>query len=193
MFFSKNLKTLRKRRKLSQDKLARELGLKRSSIASYESKNVEPRIAVLQDIANFFSITLTDLIERDFSKDSPTGSTNTRHLSDTELQKIYDNSRKSQKMLEGFSLFFDMKIRRLEEEAPDVTKNIASDLKNFMMLLDHMVRSNQENLRMVNRLRSSAAPHIAPELLQFTTHTNGNGNGHTSGYSTSHPEPHTGF
>lgn len=190
MYFSKNLKTLRKSRKLSQDKLARELGLKRSSIASYESKNVEPRIAVLQDIANYFDITLTDLIERDFSKDAGSNGTvrGLTPLSDKELQKIYDNSRKSQKMLEGFSLFFDMKIRRLEQEAPDVTKNIAGDLKNFMMLLEHMVRSNQENLKVVHRLRGN--PSIASELLRFSpAQTNGNGhapgdgNGHYDRYS----------
>ena len=68
MFFSKNLKHLRKKRhKLTQEKLARDLNLTRSVISSYEDGRAEPSIATLNNISEYFDISVDHLTSIDLS------------------------------------------------------------------------------------------------------------------------------
>ncbi|MEO1653335.1 MAG: helix-turn-helix transcriptional regulator [Bacteroidota bacterium] len=64
MFFSENLKYLRKHQKyhLSQESLAKDLGLSRAALMSYESGRSEPKLEVLNKIASYFGISLEQLI-----------------------------------------------------------------------------------------------------------------------------------
>ena len=64
MFFSENLKYLRKQKNggQSQENLAACLDLTRAAIMAYESGRAEPRLEVLNKIANYFDITLEKLI-----------------------------------------------------------------------------------------------------------------------------------
>lgn len=67
--FSKNLKALRKFRKLSQDKLADELNLSRSLIGMWESGQRKPSFETLELIADFFNVRLDDLSGRNSNKE----------------------------------------------------------------------------------------------------------------------------
>ena len=51
-----NLKLLRKYRKISQEELANELGLTRSSYSGYENGVAEPNLENLIKFSNFFNI-----------------------------------------------------------------------------------------------------------------------------------------
>lgn len=62
--FSENLKTLRKFKKLSQDKLADELNLSRSLIGMWESGQRKPSFETLELLADFFNVRLDDLSGR---------------------------------------------------------------------------------------------------------------------------------
>ena len=64
MFFSENLKYLRKQKYggQSQENLAACLDLTRAAIMAYESGRAEPRLEVLNKIANYFEISLEKLI-----------------------------------------------------------------------------------------------------------------------------------
>lgn len=63
-----NLKLLRKRRKLSQEELANELGLTRSSYSGYENGVAEPNLDNLIKFSSFFNISLDKLIKLDLHK-----------------------------------------------------------------------------------------------------------------------------
>ena len=58
----KNLKELRKKRNLSQLRLAMELGLSQQTIHKYESGKAEPDIRTLIELAHFFHVTVDYLI-----------------------------------------------------------------------------------------------------------------------------------
>lgn len=60
--FSDRLKTLRKKRGLTQEQLAYMLGLKRSLIGAYEEGRAEPSIERLHEFAHFFRCTLSELL-----------------------------------------------------------------------------------------------------------------------------------
>lgn len=66
--FSKNLKYLRESRNMEQLELAKKLGKKSSStISEWENGKYTPRIGVLNDIAEIFNISISDLMNSDLS------------------------------------------------------------------------------------------------------------------------------
>lgn len=57
-----NIKHLRKIKGITQEELARALSLSRSVIGSYEENRAIPKLNVMQDIANYFSISIDQLV-----------------------------------------------------------------------------------------------------------------------------------
>jgi len=62
---SKNLKYLRKLRGLTQEEFANKLMIKRSLLGAYEEERAEPRIEVLEVVADMFKLTLDELLRKD--------------------------------------------------------------------------------------------------------------------------------
>lgn len=60
--FSNNLKYLREANNLKQEDIAKEIGLSRASISSYELGKAEPTLQSLISLAEFFSLSIDDLI-----------------------------------------------------------------------------------------------------------------------------------
>lgn len=58
----RNLKLLRKKRGISQQKLADQIGVSQQSINKYENHNIEPDIDTLIRIADFFNTSVDYLI-----------------------------------------------------------------------------------------------------------------------------------
>ena len=65
---NQNLKYLRKLRGWTQEEFAQKLGIKRSLLGAYEEERAEPRIDVLEVVADIFRLTLDDLLRRDLSE-----------------------------------------------------------------------------------------------------------------------------
>ncbi|MEO0898418.1 MAG: helix-turn-helix domain-containing protein [Bacteroidota bacterium] len=63
-----NLKHLRKLKNLTQQELANELGIQRSSIGAYEECRAAPKYPALESISNFFSISIDMLLKEDLSQ-----------------------------------------------------------------------------------------------------------------------------
>ena len=68
MFFSGNLKFLRKRKGISQTDFAEVLGLKRTTLSAYEIGNAEPSITTLLKMADYFKVPLDIMLKRDINK-----------------------------------------------------------------------------------------------------------------------------
>ena len=62
-----NLKYLRKLKNLTQQELANELGIQRSSIGAYEECRAAPKYPALESISNFFGISIDMLLKEDLS------------------------------------------------------------------------------------------------------------------------------
>ncbi len=67
MFFSDNIKYLRKRRGRTQDDVAVVLDMKRSTLSGYENKVAQPGIQVLMQFSDYFNISIDTLIKVDLS------------------------------------------------------------------------------------------------------------------------------
>lgn len=67
--FAKNLKELRRKKEITQEALAKETGIALHNIGSYEEGRSMPRIDKLCRLAEYFRITIDELIKEDLSKE----------------------------------------------------------------------------------------------------------------------------
>ncbi|MFL5774557.1 MAG: helix-turn-helix transcriptional regulator [Flavisolibacter sp.] len=81
-FANKNLKYLRKLRGWTQEEFAQKLRIKRSLLGAYEEERAEPRIDILEIVADMFKLTLDDLLRKDISD------TKTNYIAKRRAQKM---------------------------------------------------------------------------------------------------------
>ncbi len=67
MFFSSNIKFLRKRRQRTQDDVAAALNMKRSTLSGYENQVAQPSVEVLLAFSDYFGITIDTLVKVDLT------------------------------------------------------------------------------------------------------------------------------
>lgn len=154
---STNIRFLRKHRKLSQQQLADDLGVKRSNIAAYETKNVEPRLSLIGSMAKYFEVALEEFIVSDLSEefqnrlaDGAANATVARQqLSSEAVQQIRQVTEKVQRMLEGFKVFYQFKLDR-----PGGNAEGQGEIDNFLVFINHMSEYNQR----IEELLSSGQP-----------------------------------
>ena len=65
-----NLKYLRKLRGWTQEEFAAKLGIKRSLVGAYEEERADPRLDVLEIVAELFKLSLDELLLKDLSNTS---------------------------------------------------------------------------------------------------------------------------
>jgi transcriptional regulator with XRE-family HTH domain len=68
MYFASNIKILRKRRGRTQDEVAYNLNLKRSTLSGYENGIAQPGIEVLISFSGYFNVSIDTLLKIDISK-----------------------------------------------------------------------------------------------------------------------------
>lgn len=68
MQIGNNLKLLRKRKKKSQEEVAQELKLTRSSYSGYENGVAQPNLESLIAIGDYYKVSIDELIRKDFEK-----------------------------------------------------------------------------------------------------------------------------
>jgi len=84
-----NLKFLRKLRGWTQEEFANKLNIKRSLIGAYEEERAEPRLEVLEIVAELFKLTLDELLLKDLSLSVQSGS----YLQKRRMQKMGNQER----------------------------------------------------------------------------------------------------
>jgi transcriptional regulator with XRE-family HTH domain len=80
---NKNIKYLRKLRGWTQEEFANKLRIKRSLLGAYEEERADPRMEVLEAVADMFKLTLDDLLRKDVSENKGTS-----YLSKRRAQKL---------------------------------------------------------------------------------------------------------
>lgn len=90
MFFTSNIRLLRKRRGRTQDDVSHALGIKRSTLSGYENKVAEPGLETLIAFSRYFNVAIDTLVKVDL-----------RELSESQLSQLergYDVYIKGSKM-----------------------------------------------------------------------------------------------
>ena len=68
MYFTSNIKFLRKRKGRTQDDVAVALNLKRSTLSGYENGVAQPGIDILVSFSRYFNMSIDTLLKIDISK-----------------------------------------------------------------------------------------------------------------------------
>lgn len=112
-YLAQNIRFLRKKQGFTQEELAGKLGLNRAALGSYEEGRAEPRLPVLQLMAQYFSCTLDELLHDDFSSGKKRPRTDKKGQSLRVLPVVVDKEEKERIVvvpvkaaagyLEGFS------------------------------------------------------------------------------------------
>ena len=165
-YLSKNIRFLRKSRQWSQEELANQLQIKRSNIAAYESKNVEPRLSLILKMAKLFDVNMAELIHTDiahnggvrqaFQQPEPDhapplfSAALSGQISTEALDGFVEQSLSVRKMLEGFKIFYEYKK---EANKPGHSGSTV-DIDNFLDLIGHMIDLNES---LIDLLRQNDA------------------------------------
>jgi transcriptional regulator with XRE-family HTH domain len=80
VFLKDNMRFLRKKQGMTQDKLAALLETKRSLIGSYEEGRGVPKLEMIQRMADIFEVTVDSLISANLEKEGPAPIKNTQSL-----------------------------------------------------------------------------------------------------------------
>lgn len=164
---SYNIRLLRKKSGMSQEELANRLNIKRSNIAAYESKNVEPRLKIILEMARLFNISVKALIESRISDslDFPSfekvmtssKDDNSFDLKDNEDVNVFINkSEKIRKVLEGFKAFYTFKKNAIVVDSPEKEK-LTFDIDNFIQLMEHLLSYNESVIKAISTSNKSQA------------------------------------
>lgn len=82
LYFGKNIKLLRQRKKRSQEDVAQTIGVKRTSLSGYENGTVEPPYRVLLKISEYYNLSIDKMVKYDLNSIS--------EMQLGELEKGYD-------------------------------------------------------------------------------------------------------
>ena len=113
MSFNERIKLLRKERNLTQEQLAEEAGLSKSSISMYENGNRVPELETFESLADFFNVDL------DYLK----GKSDIRRK---------DDFARDQMMAENFS--DDPDIRKIERARRNMPQQKKEDMINMLKI-----------------------------------------------------------
>ena len=143
---SHNIRFLRNHLGISQEELARQIDVKRSNIAAYESKNVEPRLSIILKISKFFDISLQSLLEDKLTsvnfpkvqeiKQNESLNRTIEINNNEEIKEFVKKSMDIRKVLEGFKAFYSFKKDRIKKDNPEQEK-LFFDIENFIQLMEH--------------------------------------------------------
>ncbi len=138
---SKNLRFLRRRNGFSQQELADKIGILRSTLAAYESKNVEPRIESLVQISLILGVEIHELLLADLEKKFAANAENgASKNSKSTLIKKFDHL---QSLLENQKRMMELKWKQSGQLSPEVQKAVA-EMDNFVLLSDQFSQLSKE-------------------------------------------------
>lgn len=154
---------------MSQDALATELGINRSNIAAYESKNVEPRLKIILELSKLFNVSVQTLIESEIKKDSDIEAPGTLSPSDINIgtgplniqnreniKEFIEKSIKIRKVLEGFKSFYNFKKEQIKTIS-DEDKKLHFDIENFLQLMEHLLNYNESVIKTMQNIQNSGS------------------------------------
>ncbi len=159
LFFTTNLKHLRKSRGLSQEAFALKVGLNRGNIVSYEKGAAEPNIRNLIRIAEFLEITIEDLVKIDFRNSTglyPKSNSSTPQrrlqviLTEPEVKEMVARSQSLLAIIQGTGHYHALKSNASEEERTLNPEAMMIDVRRCIEVADALVKMNQDILNSIN-------------------------------------------
>ena len=150
---SVNMRCLRKRMGISQEDLARRVGLNRGNIASYEKGTAEPKLCNLLKLSHLFGVSIHDLTRRDLGCDAAyrKAYTNYLRLNSEEAAALNDFDAEAQELravFEGITRCYDFLVRKGTELDPQA-RMLDGQFTQMRHLTEETLRAHRELLEFV--------------------------------------------
>lgn len=142
LYLSENLRHLRKTFKISQQKLSDQTNIPRSRIAAYESKNVEPRLEVLIQLADYFNVSLDQIVREKLREKAARGIKPSQAADKELLEKIS----KLEKLVQNRTQRLQFLWQEQEKSIPAIQTAI-SELQNFQLLTNQALQLCKSSIR----------------------------------------------
>lgn len=142
LYLSENLRHLRKTFKISQQKLSDQTNIPRSRIAAYESKNVEPRLEVLIQLADYFNVSLDQFVREKLREKAARGIKPSQASNKELLEKIS----KLEKLVQNRTQRLQFLWQEQEKSIPAIQTAI-SELQNFQLLTNQALQLCKSSIR----------------------------------------------
>ena len=133
-----NIRHLRKELSLSQEDLAKKLGLNRGNIASYEKGTAEPKICNLLNLSHFYKVSVIDLTTTDLRCPIALGSARQNYQYELKaedkikLEKFNEQAEELRKVMESVLVCQQFKIKSMDQMPPGLQCMVS----NFNQLSD---------------------------------------------------------
>jgi len=156
---SQNIKFLRKRMQVSQQELANQLGIKRSNIAAYESKNIEPRLRVLLNMAKLFNIEFKMFLDQrlDNKKKLPAFKKDISLLIEDQKENLDIRPESVNRFIESSIAIRKILLGFKSLQALQCKNNTSKRLKinTFIDITEQLLLQNQQIIKSINNTKSS--------------------------------------
>ena len=149
-----NMRCLRKRMGVSQEDLARRVGLNRGNIASYEKGTAEPKLCNLLKLSHLFGVSIHDLTRRDLSCEQTfkRAYTNYLRLNSEEAAALQDFDRQAGELrdvFDGINRCYDFAVRRGGAELDPQARMLDGQFTQLRHLTEELLRAHGELLDFV--------------------------------------------
>lgn len=149
-----NMRCMRKRLGLSQEDLAKRVGLNRGNIASYEKGTAEPKLCNLLRISSLFGVSVHDLTRRDLGCDTTYREAfkNFLRLNSEEAAALNDFDQQSAEMADvfaGIQRCYDFMSSKRPAEVDDHTRMLDGQFSQLRHLTDELLRNHRALLEFV--------------------------------------------
>lgn len=111
MFFANKIKALRLAKGISQEELASQLGYQRQTASQWERLGAVPRTEALQKLADFFGVTIDELLGREIPVKNEPEKVSARDQRDLD------------KFLEQSEVMFDGELHQLDDEGREMLRD----------------------------------------------------------------------
>jgi len=154
IYLQQNIRFLRKQLGMSQEELAKKVGLNRGNIASYEKGVAEPKICNLLKLSYVFGVSPLDLVEKDLSKiENLNGSTNglrpTNTYDEQELQQYLSKADELQMVIGSLYNCHCFKLKNIDAQDRS-TQVLVSNFEQLYEITHTLLHSYKEVLNLLH-------------------------------------------
>lgn len=146
---------MRKRMGLSQEDLAKQVGLNRGNIASYEKGTAEPKLCNLLRLSSFFGVSIHDLTRRDLGCDTTYKKAykNFLRLNSEEAAALNDfetHANEMSEVFDGIKRCYDFSVARARDQLDANTRMLDGQFTQLRHLTHEILRTQRELLDFIN-------------------------------------------
>ncbi len=154
-YFSENLKSLRKYKKMTLEDLADAVNVSKSAISDYENNKFSPSLAICRKVAEYFGTSIDNLEFSDILEKNESGEL--KIVSDTSINQKFNLAKEFSEVLEKqkYELMLELRLHKQKVEGLQLQMRLQDQLKESKFseieLLKSQILLLEDKIRLILR------------------------------------------